>query len=65
MNKHVLIKETKPKKKMVLKLFLNTTAWLKITTELLKNAHKTENMLKANLIKPQAESHSLTKDFLT
>jgi hypothetical protein len=62
MNKHVLIKETKLKKKMVLKSLVNTIVWLRTTTESLKNAHKTENMLKANSNKPQAELHSLMED---
>jgi hypothetical protein len=48
MNKAEPTKETKLKKKTVLKLFLNTTPWLKIITESPKNAHKTENMLKDN-----------------
>jgi hypothetical protein len=58
------MKEIKLKKLMVLKLLLNTTVWLKAITELPKNAHKIENTLKVNLIKPPAEFHSLIADFL-
>jgi hypothetical protein len=64
MNKAVLMKETKLKNPTVLKLLPNTTVWLKTITELPKNAHKTENMLKVNSTKPLAEFHSLTADFL-